>query len=71
LLVATFDVILGLNFLKRAKIALMPYLDGILLANKLCPYFVPCHKAVVVESRKEVSNLVSAIAISKALKKCG
>jgi hypothetical protein len=71
LLVPTFDVILGLNFLKRAKIALIPYLDGILLANELCPYFVPCHKAVVVESRKEVSNLVLAIAISKALKKCG
>ncbi|XP_061956833.1 uncharacterized protein LOC133678522 [Populus nigra] len=28
-----FDVILGLDFLKKAKIALMPHLDGILLAN--------------------------------------
>jgi hypothetical protein len=53
LLVVTFDdfdVILGLDFLNRAKIALMPHLDGILLANELCPYFVPCHKAVVAES---------------------
>jgi hypothetical protein len=66
-----FDVILGLDFLKKAKIALMPHLDRILLANEVCPCFVPCYKAVVVESRKEGSILVSAIVISKALKKGG
>ena len=66
-----FDVILGLDFLKKAKIALMPHLDGILLANEVCPCFVPCHKAVLAESRKEGSSLVSAIAISRALKKGG
>jgi len=64
-----FDVILGLDFLKKAKIALIPHLNGILLANEVCPYFVPCYKAVVAESRKEGSSLVSTIAISKALKK--
>nr|TKR74271.1 hypothetical protein D5086_0000296720 [Populus alba] len=62
-----FDVILGLDFLKKAKIALMPHLNGILLANELCP----CHKALMAESRKEGSSLVSAIAINKALKKGG
>jgi len=66
-----FDIILGLDFLKRAKIVLMPHLDSILHANKLCPYFIPCHKVVVAESRKEGNSLVSAIAISKALKKGG
>ena len=35
-----FDIIFGLDFLKRAKIVLIPHLDGILLANELCPYFV-------------------------------
>jgi hypothetical protein len=53
-----FDVILGLDFLKKAKIALMPHLDRILLANEVCPCFIPCYKAVVVESRKEGSILV-------------
>ena len=63
-----FDVIIGLNFLKKAKIDLMFHLDGILLVNELDPSFVPCHKVVVNESRKE-SNLVLAIIISKAFKK--
>ena len=45
-----FDVFLGLNFLKKVKIVLMPHQDGILVVNELCPCFVPCHKAVVAES---------------------
>lgn len=48
-----FDVILGLNFLKKIKIMLMPHLDGILLMNELGLYFVPCHKAMVAESKKK------------------
>ena len=35
------------------------------------PLFCSCHKAVVAESRKEGSSLVSAITINKALKKGG
>ena len=66
-----FDIILGLDFLKRAKIVLMPHLDRILLANELCSYFVPCHKVMVVESQKDGSSLVSTIVISKASKKGG
>jgi hypothetical protein len=66
-----FNIILDFDFLKRAKIALIPHLDCILLVNELCPCFVPCHKAVVAESRKEGSSLVLAITINKALKKGG
>ena len=34
-----FNVILGLDFFKKARIALMPHMNGILLMNELCPCF--------------------------------
>jgi len=64
-----FDLILGLDFLKKAKIALMPYLGGILIASETCPSFVPCYKDSAAESKKGSSSMISAIAISKALRK--
>ena len=64
-----FEIILGLDFLKKAKIALMPYLNGILIANEVCPSFIPCCKISVAENSKGSSSVISAIAIEKALKK--
>jgi len=64
-----FDVILGLDFLKKAKIILMSYLGGILIVSETCLIFVPCYKTLVVESKKGRSNMISTIAIIKALKK--
>lgn len=43
-----FELIFGLDFLKKDKIALMPYLDGALIANEICLYFVSCCKISVV-----------------------
>jgi hypothetical protein len=62
-------VILGLDFLKKAKIMLMLYLGGILIASETCPIFVPYYKTLVAESKKDSNNMILAIAIIKAFKK--
>jgi hypothetical protein len=36
-----YDIILGLDFLKKAKIILMSYLNGVMIASEGCPCFVP------------------------------
>lgn len=36
-----YDIIFGLDFLKKAKIILMSYLNGVMIASKGCPCFVP------------------------------
>lgn len=37
-----FNIILGQNFLRKAKIALLSYLNGILINNELCLCLVSC-----------------------------
>nr|TKS06540.1 hypothetical protein D5086_0000121780 [Populus alba] len=64
-----FDLILGLDFLKKAKIALMLYLGGILIVSETCYSFVPCYKNSMIESKKGINNMISAIAINKPLRK--
>jgi hypothetical protein len=69
-LVATlddFNAILGLDFLKKAKITLIPYFDGILIANKLCLSFVSCYKALVAKNKKSGSNMILTTVINKTL----
>nr|TKS05961.1 hypothetical protein D5086_0000127890 [Populus alba] len=66
-----YDLILGLDFLRKAKIALMPYLNGIMIASEGCPCFVPCCNVAVANVAKGKKSLISAIAIEKALRKGG
>ncbi|KAF9661405.1 hypothetical protein SADUNF_Sadunf19G0065300 [Salix dunnii] len=41
LCVDDYDIIHGLNFLRKTKIVLMSYLNGVMIANERCPCFVP------------------------------
>jgi hypothetical protein len=59
-----YDIILGLDFLRKAKIVLMLYLNG-------CPCFVPCCNVAAVNVVKWGKSLVSTITIDKALRKGG
>jgi hypothetical protein len=36
-----YNIILGLDFLQKAKIVLMPYLNGVMIVSEGCPCFVP------------------------------
>jgi len=36
-----YNIILGLDFLRKAKIVLMPYLNGVMIVSEGCPCFVP------------------------------
>ena len=64
-----FDVIFGLDFLKKVNITLMPYLDGALIDNEVYPNFVPCYNIFVLKESKDNSSMILSIAIEKALKK--
>lgn len=62
-----FDVITGMDFLRKAKMSLIPYLDGLMITNENCPCFVQCCKALTESASKGKKSLVSAIAIEKSL----
>jgi hypothetical protein len=66
-----YDIIFGLDFLQKAKIVLMPYLNGVMIASEGCPCFVPCCNVATANVVKGGKSLVSAIAIDKALRKGG
>ena len=66
-----YDIILGLDFLRKAKIVLMPYLNGVMIASEGCPCFVPCCNVAAAKVVKGGKGLVSAIAIDKVLRKGG
>jgi hypothetical protein len=66
-----YDIILGLDFLRKAKIVLMPYLNGIMVASEGCPCFIPCINVAIANVVKGKKSLISAIAIEKALRKGG
>jgi hypothetical protein len=63
-----YDIILGLDFLQKAKIVLMPYLNGVMIASEGCLCFIPCCNVAVANVVKRRKSLVSAIAIDK---RCG
>jgi len=66
-----YDIILGLDFLRKAKVVLMPYLNGVMIASEGCPCFVPCCIVAAANVVKGGKSVVSAIAIDKALRKGG
>jgi hypothetical protein len=66
-----YDIILGLDFLQKAKIVLMSYLNGVMIASEGCPCFIPCCNVTAVNVVKWGKSLVSIIAIDKALRKGG
>jgi len=66
-----YDIIFGLDFLRKTKIVLTSYLNEVMIANKGCPCFVPCCNVATVNVIRSGKNLISAIAIGKALRKSG
>jgi hypothetical protein len=66
-----YDIILGLDFLRKAKIVLMSYLNGVMIASEGCPCFVQCCNVAAANVAKREKSLVSAIAIDKVLRKGG
>ncbi|CAL5371561.1 unnamed protein product [Camellia sinensis] len=65
-----FDVILGNDFFVTAKVALMPYLGGILISDEDKPCFVAgCSKSDKGKSTKRKTETLSAIQVHNGLKK--
>lgn len=63
-----FELILGNEFLKVAKVAVMPHLGGILIADEKQPCFVSGH-AVNKRTREVKGGCLSAIQVQKGLRK--
>jgi hypothetical protein len=53
-----FDIILRKDFLRKAKIALLSYLNGILINNELCLCLVSCCEIMQAESNKKGNNMI-------------
>jgi len=66
-----YNIIFGLDFLRKNKIVLTSYLNEVMIANKGCPCFVPCCNVATVNVIRSGKNLISVIAIGKALRKSG
>ena len=62
-----FDVILSMDFLRKVKVSLMPYLDDIMTVDKNCPCFVQYCKALMASGNKKKKSLFSAIIFDKDL----
>lgn len=63
-----FELILGNEFFLTAKVAVMPYLGGILIADEKQPCFVPRH-VKDKRIREGAGGWISAIQVQKGLKK--
>ncbi|KAH7845877.1 hypothetical protein Vadar_006951 [Vaccinium darrowii] len=63
-----FELILGNEFFLAAKVAVMPYLGGILIADEKQPCFVPRH-VKDKRIREGAGGWISAIQVQKGLKK--
>ena len=65
-----FDVIMGNDFFKAAKVALMPYLGGLLILDESTPCFVPsCNKLDEGNGMKRNAGALSVIRIQNNLRK--
>jgi hypothetical protein len=53
-----FDIIIGQNFLRKAKIVLLSYLNSILINNELCQCVLSCCEIIQVESNKRGNNMI-------------
>lgn len=62
-----YDIILGFDFLKKAKISLMSYLNGIMITSEDCLYFISCYNVSITNNTKDENIFVLVIAIKKAL----
>jgi len=55
----------------KSQDVLMSYLNRVMIASEGCPCFVPCCNVAAANVMKGGKDLVSAIAIDKALRKGG
>ena len=62
-----FNLILGVNFLLRAKVALIPHLGGLVVLEEKQPCFVKALRAN--DGAKGQPEMFSAIQLKKGLKK--
>jgi len=53
-----FNIILGLDFLNKVKIAQMPYLNGIVISSELVLILIPCYKVLMKNNIKDIKSLV-------------
>jgi len=66
-----YAIILGLDFLRKSKIVLMSYLNGVMITSEGYPCFVPCCNVTTMNVIRGGKGLISAIVIEKALQKGG
>jgi hypothetical protein len=66
-----YDIILGFDFLRKAKIVLVLYLNGVMIASEGCLCFVQCCNVATKNVIRGGKNLISAIVINRALHKGG
>jgi hypothetical protein len=62
-----YGIILGLDLLRKSKIALMLYLNGVMITSEGYPYFILCCNVTTTNATKRVKSLILTIAIEKAL----
>ena len=61
-----FNLILGIDFLLKAKVALIPHLGGLIVLEERQPCFV--HALRVNDGGKSQPEMLSAIQLKKGLK---
>ena len=65
-----FDVILGNDFFRVAKVVLMPYLSGLLISDEGAPCFVHgCNKPNEGKGVKRNASVLSTIQIQNSIRK--
>jgi hypothetical protein len=62
-----YDIIFYLDFLRKTKIVLIPYLNGVMITSVGCPCFVPYCNIPMTNATKGGKSLISAIVIEKTL----
>jgi hypothetical protein len=62
-----YGIILGLDLSRKSKIALMLYLNGVMITSEGCPCFVLCCNVTTTNATKKVKNSILTIDIEKAL----
>jgi len=62
-----YDIIFYLDFLRKAKIVLIPYLNRVMITSMGCPCFVPYCNIAMTNATKGGKSLISAIVIEKTL----
>ena len=63
-----FDLILGIEFMRKNQIVPIPHLDGAMVMQESSPCFVPCVHPFGKEEKKKTAE-ISSVVVEKGLKR--